>query len=50
MHDKVEKLIEKAKIIVDGKILYRAEVVKEINDLGVKLHFTNEGVYYRFNS
>jgi hypothetical protein len=50
MHEKIEELIEKAKIIVDGKVMFRAEVVKEINDLGVKLHFTNKGVHYQFKA
>lgn len=50
MHEIIEKLIEEAKIIVDGNTMYKVEIVKKINDLGVFLHFTNEGVYYQFNA
>jgi hypothetical protein len=40
----IENLIEKSIVKVDDKTLYRAEVISEINQLGVKLAFTNEGV------
>lgn len=48
MNEKVEKLIKKAQIIINGKTMYKAEIVKEINDFGAYLHFTNEGIRYNF--
>jgi hypothetical protein len=44
MRNDIEGMIEKAAVKVNGKTMYRAEVISEINKLGVKLAFTNEGV------
>jgi hypothetical protein len=48
MNKIIENLIEESKIIVDGKTMYKAEIVMKINELGVFLTFTNEGVRYHF--
>ncbi|QNG60396.1 hypothetical protein H4O14_02395 [Bacillus sp. PAMC26568] len=48
MHEFIEKKLEEAIIIVDGNFFYKAQLVKELNDLGVTLHYTKEGVQYSF--
>ena len=40
----IEELIDESKIIVNGKAMYRGEIIRKINNLGVYLTFTNEGV------
>lgn len=48
MNEYIENKLQEAKIIIDGKTLYKYEQVKELNDLGVKLTFLKEGVRYEF--
>lgn len=48
MNDYVEKMLEKSTKIIDGKVKYDGEIIQNLNKMGVKFNFTNDGVSWSF--
>jgi hypothetical protein len=44
MNEYIDKMLEKATKKTNGKVMYDGEIIQILNTMGVKFHFTNEGV------
>jgi hypothetical protein len=44
MNDYIDKMLEKAMKKIDSRTMYDGKIIQKLNSMGVKLHFTNEGV------